>query len=312
MPFVAVLFVVEALVAGPALSQASSGDGSDNETAISSSHKSGGHPSAPASREAQAVWHYNEGVRLHRLGAMEAAMLQWDEALRLKPDYKEARHAVDAAEREIVAEQESQLARAKSAIPEIKRTLKDYLTATTLHELNDLVTDRSANDIAPDLLYSERNTVMNLQQHPPLELNATIFDEFDKFMRQHDLYTILPPRRNCLNDDVPPSPAPDISGRHLLSELTLWAKRIHRSGIDVTFDRSSYTGVLLKKVDSLTYAVRAADWVDIEGIDPDLYEPLEARFEEGKWRIGARPGDNLHLHMAVRDRRFVNADHDAQ
>jgi hypothetical protein len=248
--------------------------------------------------DAEAKWHYEEGMRLKKLDKMDDAIAQWKEALRIRPDYADVQKEFDLISA-------SSAVHIKHEVGDIKDALTRYSKADTFFDLADILTDRSADEISWYLLNTEREETMYLWQKPPASVNAYLFDMYEDFMKRHHLFAMLPDHSSFDEQGtLVVNPKPDLSGRRLLSALAKWAKRICRSNVEIVMQSPDRLGFVGNKLDDLQYIFRTPDWVEIQGIESIMSVPLEARREGGKWRIGAALGSRLHYQISVRNDRY--------
>jgi hypothetical protein len=146
---------------------------------------------------------------------------------------------------------------------------------------------------------------MNLASKPPATLNASLFDTFEDFLQRNGLRAMLPDNSVFGADGVlQMQSTPSLRGRRLLKQLAEWAKRIRHSNVEIDLARPEHMKAMGESVDALSFIVRDPTWIEIDGIDAAKHTPIEARFEDGHWRIGAQTGARLNYETTVHNYRY--------
>jgi hypothetical protein len=260
-------------------------------------------------REEESDWHYREGLRLKKLGRIDEAMDHWAEALRLQPGREDVRKELRAALKESTA------ADAAPAIPPselaaIKAAVKQFADSKTFFDLSDILTERSANDIALDLMASETLVCRQLIAQLPTDDNRLLVIGLDQFLNKNRLMDTLRhhPLPGIIDPKVEIREPPLLEGRELLYELGKWAKGICHSTVIIYEVRPKVIKRLADQTPRLTYTPVGENCVEISGFNVPGLVPLEARKENGKWRIGALDGYvfadyfvNYHFHYPASD-----------
>lgn len=256
-------------------------------------------PPKKAGKTQDAQKYVDQGKKFWEDNKVDDAVAQWKEALRIDPDNQEAKDLlaqagvdVSAAPAQPAAPPEDPAARKAEMVAGAKDVLRRYARAHDLASLCDTLEDRTADDLARPILPALRDAIQAYEGGDDA-WDPTLYDDFEHFIDTSAFSAIVRSGASAAYS------TDRLHGRAFLSALLPWVDRAAKCGLTVLFD---YPDGMARAADSLdkdTFTPTGGQALLLDGPSLDDGAALEAREEDGKWRVGARRGQMINFNVRV-------------
>lgn len=259
-------------------------------------------PAPKYTRTQEIAWHLDQAQELKDQGKIDEAKIHWREVLRLDPNNQEAALGLDTAlldgvhipRKNAAAKVVLQQADLDKIGVDVRAAIKTWVNADDIAGVGDILEDRTADPLGKRLLRAYRMAIMKVDggiSGPDTQL----FDEFESYIDSNNLSQVA----NEVDDGIIASDLGRPYGRNLIESVQKWERRSLYSGIEMGLVRPFGIDHAARNLDKVKLTVVTPTLVLIDDADFDDPVPLEARFEDGKWRIGARPGSKLFYDVKI-------------
>ena len=244
------------------------------------------------------AWHLQQGEDLKDEGRIDAAKAHWREVLRIDPKNHAARMALDTASlpgiNVVGRVQKTEQIDVAAVSADVRDAIKRWVDATDIAGVAEVLEDRTADPLGKRLLRAYRESIMKVDGgvHSP---DTQLFDEFERYVDSNNLNAVI----NEIADGTRSSDMGRLYGRELIRSVQKWERRAIFSGIEMTLVRPYGIDKAARHLEKVQLSIVNKDLVLIDDPDFDDPVPLEARFEDGKWRIGSRPGSTLFYDVRI-------------
>ena len=245
-------------------------------------------------------WHLKQAREFRNRDRMDDARLQWFEVHRLDPGNQEALLGLELSGVSIpgsprAAEHTSSKIDATAISGSVREAVRIWASATDLTGIGDILTDRTADPFGKRLTRAFRLGIMSADASVNYSPDPELFDEFESFIDSTNLTPVI----NELSDSRTAGDSGRPYGRDLIHRLQKFERRAMLSGVEIGIIRPFGIDHAANDLNKIKLTIVSPTRVLIDDPDFENAAPLEARLEEGKWRIGARPGYTLFYDVKI-------------
>lgn len=248
----------------------------------------------------EAAWHVEQGKKLWEDNKTDEAVTQWKEALRIDPDNQDAKDllaqaGVDAASPPVPVSpppQEDPVKRKAEMVAGAKDVLARYAKVHDLASLSDTLEDRTADDLARPIVPALRDAIQAYEGGDDA-WDPTLYDDFEHFIDTSGLSGVIQAGTSAAYSTT------RIHGRAFLNALLPWVDRAGKSGLNLLFDYPDGMAHAADSLDKDTFTETEGKALLLDGPSLDDGVALEAREEDGQWRLGARKGQTINFNVRV-------------
>jgi hypothetical protein len=255
-------------------------------------------PPKKAGKAQDAQRYVEQGKKFWEDNKVDDAVAQWKEALRIDPDNQEAKDLLaqagvpDASSSVPAPPAEDPVKRKAEMVAGAKGVLTRYARVHDLASLSDTLEDRTADDLARPIIPALRDAIQ-VYEGGDDAWDPTLYDDFEHFIDTSGLSGIIQAGTGATYSTT------RIHGRALLNALLPWVDRAGKSGLNLLFD---YPDGMAHAADSLNkdiFTETEGKALLLDGPSLDDGAALEAREEDGQWRLGARKGQTINFNVRV-------------
>jgi hypothetical protein len=243
----------------------------------------------------ESAWHLEQGKKFWEDNKTDEAVAQWKEALRIDPTNQEAKDLLaqaGAGDPAPSAPQEDPVKRSAEMVAGAKDVLTRYARARDLVSLSETLEDRTADDLARPSLVALRDAIQTYEGGANA-WDATLYDDFEHFIDNSGLSGIAEVGASAGYSTA------RLHGRAFLNALLPWVDRAGKCHVNLLFDYPDGQAHAADHLDKDTFTETEGKALLLDGPGLDEGVPLEAREEDGEWRVGARKGQSINFNVRV-------------